>query len=115
MAPGRNCWKIADAGRFTLIVDAADYFVAARAAMLKAQHSIMLIGWDFDARIDLRGGADDGPEQLGDFILWLADRTPSLEIRLLRWDIGALKSVFRGRTLLWILRWKRHPRITLRL
>jgi phosphatidylserine/phosphatidylglycerophosphate/cardiolipin synthase-like enzyme len=115
MAPGRNCWKIADAGRFALIVDAADYFVAARAAMLKAQHSIMLIGWDFDARIDLRGGADDGPEQLGDFILWLADRTPSLEIRLLRWDIGALKSVLRGRTLLWILRWKRHPRITLRL
>ena len=115
MAPGETCWKIADTGRFSLIVDAADYFVAARAAMLKAQRSIMLIGWDFDARIDLRGGTDDGPQQLGDFILWLADRTPSLEIRLLRWDIGALNAVFRGRTLLWILRWKRHPRITLRL
>lgn len=115
MEPGRNCWQIAATGRFALIVDAADYFVAARAAMLKAQHSILLIGWDFDARIDLRGGSDDGPEKLGDFILWLADRTPSLEIRLLRWDIGALKSLLRGRTMLWILRWKRHPRITLRL
>jgi len=115
MDPGRNCWQIAETGRFALIVDAANYFVAARAAMLKAQHSITLIGWDFDARIDLRGGSDEGPEKLGDFILWLADRTPSLEIRLLRWDIGALKTLFRGRTLLWILRWKRHPRITLRL
>jgi phosphatidylserine/phosphatidylglycerophosphate/cardiolipin synthase-like enzyme len=115
MEPGRNCWQIAETGRFALIVDAANYFVAARAAMLKAQHSITLIGWDFDARIDLRGGSDEGPEKLGDFILWLADRTPSLEIRLLRWDIGALKTLFRGRTLLWILRWKRHPRITLRL
>ncbi|MDX5402649.1 MAG: phospholipase D-like domain-containing protein [Rhodobacterales bacterium] len=115
MQPGRNCWQIAEAGQFSLIVDAANYFVAARAAMLKAKHSILLIGWDFDARIDLRGGTDDGPEQLGDFILWLADRTPSLEIRLLRWDIGAIKSLFRGRTIFWILRWKQHPRITMRL
>ncbi|OZB14466.1 MAG: phospholipase [Rhodobacterales bacterium 34-62-10] len=115
MQPGRNCWQIASAGQFSLIVDAADYFVAARAAMLKAKHSILLIGWDFDARIDLLGGTDDGPEQLGDFILWLADRTPSLEIRLLRWDIGAIKSLFRGRTILWIMRWKQHPRITMRL
>ena len=115
MQPGRNCWRIAEAGQFSLIVDAANYFVAARSAMLKAQHSILLIGWDFDARIDLRGGSDDGPEKLGDFILWLADRTPALEIRLLRWDIGALNSVFRGRTMLWILRWMKHPRITMRL
>jgi phosphatidylserine/phosphatidylglycerophosphate/cardiolipin synthase-like enzyme len=115
MQPGRTCWRIAAAGQFSLIVDAADYFVAARAAMLKAQHSILLIGWDFDARIDLRGGSDEGPETLGDFILWLADRTPALEIRLLRWDIGALKSLFRGRTILWLMRWTRHPRITLRL
>jgi phosphatidylserine/phosphatidylglycerophosphate/cardiolipin synthase-like enzyme len=115
MEPGRNCWQIAGADRFALIVDAADYFVAARAAMLKARHSILLIGWDFDARIPLCGGRDEGPEALGDFILWLAARRPGLHIRLLRWDVGALATLFRGRTLLWLLRWKMHPRITLRL
>ncbi|ARO13810.1 phospholipase D1/2 [Ketogulonicigenium robustum] len=108
-------WRTEHADRFTLIVDGADYFVAVREALLKAQHSVMLIGWDFDTRITLGEGGDGGPERLGDFILWLADRTPSLQIRLLRWDIGALKAIFRGDTMLTILRWKAHPRITLTL
>lgn len=114
---GRNCWRIAAADRFAVIIDGADYFRAARAAMLKAERSILLVGWDFDARIRLgdREDGDDGPEQLGDFILWLANRKPSLEIRLLRWQSGAVKAMFRGRTLWWVLRWKAHPRITLRL
>lgn len=114
---GRNCWRIEAADRFAVIIDGADYFRAARAAMLKAESSILLIGWDFDARIRLgdREEGDDGPEQLGDFILWLANRKPSLEIRLLRWQSGAVKAIFRGRTLWWVLRWKAHPRITLRL
>lgn len=120
----------AHATRFALIVDAADYFEAARAAMLKARHSILLIGWDFDARIPLRCGPvkagsaktptnaqtdETGPENLGEFMLWLAERTPTLEIRVLRWDIGALRTLLQGRTFLWLLRWKWHPRITLRL
>lgn len=114
LAPGHNCWRVESANRFTFIIDAADYFVALREAMLKAQKSIMLIGWDFDARIKF-GDPNVGPVRLGDFILWLADQRPDLEIRLLRWDTGAFKSMLRGTTLLTILRWKAHPRITLRL
>lgn len=112
---GRNCWQIQPAQRFAFIVDGADYFIAVRQAMLKARHSILLIGWDFDARIQLGKGEDGGPQTLGPFILWLADRTPSLDIRLLRWDTGAFKAMFRGNTLVSILRWKAHPRITLKL
>lgn len=112
---GKNCWRIEPADRFSVIVDADSYFKAARKAMLAAQRSIMLIGWDFDARIPIGIADDGGPENLGEFILWLADRRPGLEIRLLRWDKGALKTLFRGRTLLTVLRWKAHPRITLRL
>ena len=113
--PGKNCWRVEDAGRFAMIVDGADYFVAVREAMTRAQHSIYLIGWDFDARIKLGSETAEGPETLGDFILWLANRTPSLEIRLLRWDTGAFKAVFRGNTLVKILQWKWHKRITLQL
>ncbi len=115
LQPGRNCWRIAPAERFAFIVDAADYFLTARRAMLKARRSIMLIGWDFDARIEMGQAGDGGPARLGDFILWLAERSPALEIRLLRWDTGAVKAMFRGNTLWTILRWKAHPRITLRL
>lgn len=110
-----NHWRAETAERFAFIVDAADYFVVARKAMLKARHSIYLIGWDFDSRIRFGDDAGEGPEKLGDFILWLADRSPNLEIRLLRWDTGAIKALFRGTTLFTILRWKWHKRITLKL
>src|SRR5690606_25911218 len=115
LQPGRNCWQTHAADRFAFIVDGADYFLAVRAAMLKAQHSILLIGWDFDARIRLGEPQDEGPQRLGEFILWLADRSPELHIRLLRWDTGAFKAIFRGNTLVTMLRWKAHPRITLKL
>ncbi|OHT18547.1 phospholipase D-like domain-containing protein [Edaphosphingomonas haloaromaticamans] len=115
LRPGENCWRVEQADRFAFIVDAADYFEAARTAMLAARKSIFLIGWDFDARIRLGRKDDEGPEKLGDFFLWLAKRRPDLHIRLLRWDTGALKAMFRGNTLGTILRWKAHPRITLKL
>lgn len=112
---GSNCWRVEQAERFAFIVDADDYFTAVRAAMLKARHSIFLIGWDFDARISLGEPQDDGPNRLGDFFLWLVRSKPQLAIRVLRWDTGAFKAMFRGSTLLTILRWKTHPRITLKL
>ncbi|WP_439596156.1 phospholipase D-like domain-containing protein [Falsiroseomonas sp.] len=117
LRPGENCWRIARASRAAVIVDAADYFRAARTAMLAARHRIMLIGWDFDTRIELIPGEDspDAPRRLGDFILWLVKRRPDLEICLLHWDLGALKALFRGSTILTLLRWKAHPRITARL
>lgn len=118
LRPGRNCWRVETAARFAFIVDGADYFVFLRKALLKARRSILLVGWDFDTRIAFGGGdggGDDGPKRLGEFILWLADRSPALEIRLLRWDVGAFKAMFRGNTLWTVLRWKAHPRITLKL
>jgi hypothetical protein len=87
---GRNCWRIERAQRAAVIVDADDYFRAGREAMLAAEHRIMLIGWDFDARIRLGGEREPGePATLGEFVLWLVARRPSLEIFLLRWDVGA--------------------------
>ena len=115
LRPGVTCWRVETARRFSFVIDGADYFVSLRKALLQARHSIMLVGWDFDTRISFGDAGDGGPERLGDFILWLADRTPSLEIRLLRWDTGAFKAMLRGNTLFTILRWKAHPRITLKL
>ena len=115
MQPGHNCWRVEHADRFAFIVDAEDYFVAVRKAMIAAEHSIMLVGWDFDSRITLGGSEDGGPDKLGDFILWLVDRRPSLKIRLLQWDTGAYKEMIKRNLLYTFLRWKMHAQIELRL
>ena len=115
---GRNCWRIERATRATVIIDADDYFNAARAAMLKAKTQILLVGWDFDARILLGSdseNADGGPHELGTFFSWLVKRTPGLQIYILRWDTGAIKTLFHGRTLLHLAKWIKDPRIHLRL
>ncbi|MGA1808374.1 phospholipase D-like domain-containing protein [Sphingobium sp. WW5] len=116
--PDEDCWRIEQAVRASVIVDADAYFRHARAAMLKAKKRIMLIGWDFDAAISLirEDQADDGaPVVIGDFISWLVERTPDLEIYLLRWDMGAMKSMVRPTNLFTTLKWMAHPRVTVKL
>jgi phosphatidylserine/phosphatidylglycerophosphate/cardiolipin synthase-like enzyme len=110
-------WRVARATRMAVIVDANDYFRNARLAMLQAKRRIMLIGWDFDARIKLvNGGRAEGePEAVGDFVHWLVERNPKLEIYLLRWDVGALKTLLRGSNIFTLARWMMHPRIHTRL
>ena len=109
-------WRREKATRAGLIVDAGDYFEAGRKAMLKARRRIMLIGWDFDARIELSEERLPGePRTLGDFVLWLVKRNPDLEVFLLRWNIGALRALFRGTTIFTLMRWMAHPRIHTRL
>jgi len=88
---GETCWTIARADRFAVIVDAADYFAQAKAAMLKARRSILLIGWDFDLRIRLTpDDADGGEVRLGDFLRSLVRQRPELRIYILKWDMAVL-------------------------
>jgi phosphatidylserine/phosphatidylglycerophosphate/cardiolipin synthase-like enzyme len=110
-------WRVARATRMSVIIDADAYFQNARLAMLEAQRRIMLIGWDFDARIHLVDSQREGdePASVGDFIYWLVERNPELEIFLLRWDVGALKTLVRGSNIVTLARWMRHPRIHTRL
>ena len=117
MEPGVDVWRVERAERMAVIVDADAYFHTLRQAMLLARRRIMLIGWDFDARIQLdrEHRLPGEPRTLGGFVHWLVDRTPELEVYLLRWDLGALKSLLRGTTLVSILRWMGHKRISTRL
>ncbi|WP_374944869.1 phospholipase D-like domain-containing protein [Sphingomonas sp.] len=117
MEPSATEWRIEPAERFSVIVDAERYFRVARRAMLDAKQRIMLVGWDFDARIvlDHDCARDEGPRNVGEFIYWLVERNPDLEVYLLRWDVGALRALFRGITILTVLKWMRHPRIHTKL
>ena len=114
--PGQNCWRIERAGRASLIVDAADYFRLARQAMLRAEKQILLIGWDFDTRICLDYEAkDDVPAELGAFLSWLPKNRPGLQIHILKWDLGAIKLLGRGTTVLRLARWAASSQIHFKL
>lgn len=94
LKPSRNVWRVEEAARARLLVDAAHYFETLRAAMRNAEHSMMIVGWDIDSRTRLvgpSGKADDGlPETFGDFIAAIARRKPDLEIKLLLWDYSVI-------------------------
>jgi phosphatidylserine/phosphatidylglycerophosphate/cardiolipin synthase-like enzyme len=114
---GETLWRRPHADRVAVIVDAAEFFKHARNAMLKAEKSIIMIGWDFDSRIDLvPGKATDGaPEKLGRFLNWLSKRREDLDIRLLKWDVGLINSITRGETPVYLLRWLFSKRVQLKL
>lgn len=117
LAEGETCWRIAKAERFSVIVDAADFFRLAKRAMRKAKRSIILIGWDFDTRIRLTPGDDTTgkPDKLGRFFEDLARRNRDLDIRILKWDIGLVSSITRGETPFHMLRWMFSKNIHLKL
>jgi phosphatidylserine/phosphatidylglycerophosphate/cardiolipin synthase-like enzyme len=106
--PENTRWRIERANRAAVIVDADDYFRLARAAMMKAEKQILLVGWDFDARIRLAWKDEPPgiPTEVGEFINWLVKRRPDLNVHILRWDKGAFKTLFRGKTLLTLTKWR---------
>jgi len=113
-------WRYAKASRASVIIDAADYFAFMQEAMLGSRRRILLIGWDFDTRIHLERGRRwwqrtwkrGYPSRLGSFIAWLARHRKQLDIRLLKWSVGALSTI--GRASMWwdLARWVRHRQIS---
>ncbi|WP_294444102.1 phospholipase D-like domain-containing protein [uncultured Sphingomonas sp.] len=106
--PEKARWRVERASRAAVIVDADPYFRVAREAMMNAEHQILLVGWDFDARIKLAWDNEPPgvPTTVGDFISWLVHRKPGLSVHILRWDKGALKTLFRGKTLWTLTKWR---------
>lgn len=112
-------WRYAMASRAHVIVDAAAYFSVMQQAMMSARQRILLIGWDFDTRVRLGPGRRwwnrpdkrRPPARLGWFVVWLANRTKGLQVRVLKWNFGALRFIFRGSMVLDLIRWWLHPSI----
>jgi phospholipase D1/2 len=115
--PGQNVWRIERADRATVLIDGAAYFGAVRQALLKAQHTVLIAGWDIHSRTRLvgeSGTADDGyPEIFVDFLTALCAERPRLEIRLLLWDFSLLYATERDAFPTYTLRWNTPPRIRL--
>ena len=116
---GPAVWRFAHASRAHVVIDAAAYFAWMQEAMLRARQCILLIGWDFDTRVRLGAGRrwwnrptrKRHPARLGPFVVWLANRNRALQVRVLKWNFGALRFVFRGTMVFDLVRWFRHPGI----
>ncbi|WP_420474372.1 VTT domain-containing protein [Noviherbaspirillum sp. ST9] len=117
LQPGRNCWRIEHAHRFSMLVDADAYFRAVRAAILKARRSIFILSWDIDSRTRLiPGGASDGyPEPLGDFLHAIVAERPGLHAYVLNWDFAMLYALEREWLPVYKLDWRTHRRLAFRM
>jgi phospholipase D1/2 len=113
LQPGRNCWRLEQAHRFGMLVDAQAYFNAVREAIRDAYHSVFILSWDIDSRVPLvPGGADDGyPEPLGEFLKAVADERPDLHIYVLNWDFAMLYGLEREWLPVYKNGWEGHDRI----
>lgn len=94
LKPDHNVWRVARAQRAAMLVDGANYFAAVRSALIKAERSILIAGWDIHSRTKLvgpSGRADDGyPETFAEFLVALVTKKPELVVRLLLWDFSVL-------------------------
>ncbi|NSX06804.1 VTT domain-containing protein [Cupriavidus gilardii] len=117
LQPGRNCWRIERASRFAMLVDGEEYFRALRSALIQAEHTVFILGWDIDSRFELvPGGADDGfPRGLRDFLDALVRRRRRLRVYVLSWDFAMVYAMERE----WLpavkLDWQTHRRLSFRL
>jgi len=117
------------ADRLAFLVDGADYLHAFRETVKKAQHSVLIIGWDMDSRVELlreqrredepehkpedaREHQPDGlPVRLGDFLNSLLKRNSQLHIHVLDWNFTMIFATAREWLPLYKVEWTAHPRL----
>lgn len=90
---GRNCWRRAPAERVALLIDAEQYFAALKTALLRARHSILMLGWDIDSRTVL-DRSDDAfrPNTIGGVLNYVVRHRRGLHAHVLIWDTALVYS-----------------------
>jgi phosphatidylserine/phosphatidylglycerophosphate/cardiolipin synthase-like enzyme/uncharacterized membrane protein YdjX (TVP38/TMEM64 family) len=116
LRPGENIWRLERASRAGVLIDGANYFLAVRQALLKAERQVFIVGWDIHSQTRLvgpSGEADDGfPELLGDLLTALVRRRPQLKISLLLWDYAVLYASERELFPTYTFRWNTPPQVS---
>lgn len=119
LRPGHNVWRIEHADRAAILVDGGAYFGAVREALLQAQRSVFIVGWDLDSRTRLVGedgeARDNWPVTLRDFLTRLVSERPDLTVYLLAWDFAVLYALEREPFPSLKLGWNTPARVRFRL
>jgi phosphatidylserine/phosphatidylglycerophosphate/cardiolipin synthase-like enzyme len=114
--PGKNCWQVSRAANAAVLVDGGPYFAHLEDALRQARGSILIIGWDFDARVRLRPDLDSAESPpIGELLRSLVEAHPELEIRVLVWSLAVAHAPGASTPLLFGEAWQDHPRIQVKL
>ena len=111
---GRNCWRICKADRAAVLIDGQDYFAHLHDALLRAERSILILGWDFDGRIKLKPQDPTSPT-LGAMLRRLVEERPDLHVDILVWSVAVWHAPSSPKGLLLGDDWQDHARIRLHL
>ncbi len=91
--PGESCWRMTRSSRVGFLVDGAAYFAAFREAVIKAEHSVFITGWDINTQVRLTPEAkpaDGFPPTLLALLKAVCDRKPALRVYVLAWDFSVI-------------------------
>lgn len=113
LQPGRNCWRIERASRLALLIDGEAYFAALRRSLLAARREVLILGWDFDGRIELvkEDPGDGAPTTLLELLNHCVRRCPELHVHVLLWDFAVLYALEREPLPSYRLRRMSHERV----
>ncbi|HMR34421.1 MAG TPA: VTT domain-containing protein [Geminicoccaceae bacterium] len=106
---GESYWRLGRAERASLLIDGAAYFAALRAAIERARHGILILGWDI--RADLLLDPEHSDETLRDLLDRVVATRPGLEVRILVWDWPVIYVLDRQAMPWWHLGLRTHDRI----
>lgn len=85
----KTTWRVHEAAKSGVLIDARDYYRAFYEAALGATRSILLLGWQFDSDVELVRGSDRkagaSEVELMPFLDELC-RTRGIDVRILAWD-----------------------------
>jgi phosphatidylserine/phosphatidylglycerophosphate/cardiolipin synthase-like enzyme len=87
-----NTWRMHERARSALLIDAQDYYRAFYRAALRAERSILILGWQFDSDVqllrgdDLPPGADPKDYELLPLLDRLCRERRGLHVKMLAWN-----------------------------
>ncbi len=114
---GKNCWRRPIAAKASFLIDGEAYFSAFSAAAERAQHSVLILGWDIDSRVWLRRTTSplSFSDELGLFLQRILSRRKSLEVFTLSWDFAMIYLFEREFLPVFKRPWRSHRRLHFRL
>ena len=119
--PGLNCWKVEQAERVAFLIDAESYYRAFYDSVVGARHSVHIVGWDIDSRVNLirdekaSSLSNSAPTVLGELLLYLVRRRPSLHIHVLAWDFAMVYAMEREWIPTFSVPWQSHERLSVHM
>ncbi len=116
LRPPETCWRVEPASRAAFLVDAARYFEVLEAALRRARHQVLILGWDVHSRTRLGPRTDDESGiELADLLREITENRPELRVNILGWDFAPIYMAEREFLPLVQLGIRAGPGVTMRL